>query len=225
MKMLKPTSVRDIINQTKLGIQLCDIQKEACIAYIHGCHGITKINLSKSIEAFQKLFILSRLLGDPEGEKTALMKLSYCTFMNRQFDDSINFSNMLIDLSSGSNSGQLSQICLQYNITMASLQKELAKKQEENQLTKVSNFVQGLMLLSDSFDQVGPNGKVYSVLCQAHIEILKLLKTGDLSDLNSASEGIQEIISQIQKTLAEKSPTLKITMDKITFQNQTQYSP
>ena len=83
IKMLKPTSLRDIINQAKMGMKLCDIQRESCIAYVHGCSSTSKLNLARAIESFQKLFILSRVLGDPEGERTALMRLAVSTYMNR----------------------------------------------------------------------------------------------------------------------------------------------
>lgn len=61
------------------------------------------------------------------------------------------------------------------------------------------------MALADNFDQLGPGGELLSVLSQAQIEVLKLIKSGDFVDLNSASEGIQEVINKLEQTLASKN--------------------
>lgn len=86
---------------------------------------IDRLNVAKSIEAFQKLFVLSRVLGDPEGERTALMRLSCCHFMNGQFDDSIHFSDKLIDIYSSAQgvngSDKLMVQGLNYNIMLAKI--------------------------------------------------------------------------------------------------------
>jgi len=59
-----------------------------------------------------------------------------------------------------------------------------------DQLIKVTDLVQELMGLSDAFTAIGTPGKIFQSLCDSQIEALKMIKSTDMADLNSASEGI-----------------------------------
>lgn len=52
------------------------------------------------------------------------------------------------------------------------------------------------MALSDKFDS---SQSIFQHLCNAFIEIMKLVRGTDMEDFNSASEGIQEIIKDLEK--------------------------
>ena len=42
--------------------------------------------------------------------------------------------------------------------------------------SKLSDFVQGLLVLADNFEKLGsPSGKLFSIVCHGQIEILKLV--------------------------------------------------
>lgn len=98
---------------------------------------------------------------------------------------------------SQSQGDKLMSSCIQYNITITNLQKLMSRGSAATSQSKLSEFVQPLLILADNFDALGSKGKFYSLLCHAQIEILKLVKSGDLVDLNSASEGIQELINNL----------------------------
>ena len=59
------------------------------------------------------------------------------------------------------------------------------------------------MGLSDRFTELGPQGQVLQNLCNSQIEALKLIKTTEMADVNSASEGISEIIKDLQKLITD----------------------
>lgn len=67
----------------------------------------------------------------------------------------------------------------------------------------MTDLVQSLMGLSDRFSALGPQGQVFQALCNSQIEALKLIKSTDLADLNSASEGLSEITKDLESFLAD----------------------
>ena len=86
----------------------------------------------------------------------------------------------------------------------------MSKKSKEP--TQVSRFVQGLLTLASNFESLGPRGKTFSDLCHTQIEILKLIKIGDLADLNSASEGLQVLINDLDQSIRK--------MDQVQSENE-----